>query len=654
MKIRSIVPILSSLSALSVPAFAQNAAPAEPEKTGLADEPGKTADPPNAPAPAATPAPTPAAKEEAKAEATVDMGTAGVTTKRTSLAASPSRGGGESAEASSEWKTDFHGYFRVPFRLGVGARPAPKLPTEYQNIAAERDQSDIVEGQSKTTLHAPIIPDGQYLSWQSTSHNRSDWAELFFGIGNSWAKATVGIQGYNFTDSSFNSPETQYGIGQAYVTLAPDLGYENFRINLKVGAYQDKYGAAGKYDAGEYDTYLFGRTHVMGETLHVDYDLTESVGLWFEQGLGGKRPDPSSFNNSRFTMLAHGHVGLNFGTDMQFSGHMLYSWAQEEDRPYSVEAREATNYASSVVDYPDGNMWTTGVDARFDLGAFGYLYAGYAHLGAKNALVVGRALETIHVSGGGEYQLGVVDNYFGPGCTAGAAGDPYEMMAPERNGTLQGPDKTPFPQGCSAGTGTVDTLLAQYEFSLTNFLQMSEEGGQKFWGQGSDLKVVLYGMLNKVTSDYRPPETAKTVWGPTDGNLKLKYGADLQYHATPNITAALRFDRLQPNSEIPEQSFAILSPRIVLSSNWVSREQLTFQYSRYLYNQRECAANAASPAGPARLRTPGSALCVQPPPAATPPDGFGIHSEVQDSDLRDAPTLRPDVNVFNIQATFWW
>jgi hypothetical protein len=37
--------------------------------------------------------------------------------------------------------------------------------------------------------------------------------------------------------------------------------------------------------------------------------------------------------------------------------------------------------------------------------------------------------------------------------------------------------------------------------ALTNFLQMSEEGGQKFWGEGSDLKVALYGMLNKVKSD---------------------------------------------------------------------------------------------------------------------------------------------------------
>jgi hypothetical protein len=164
--------------------------------------------------------------------------------------------------------------------------------------------------------------------------------------------------------------------------------------------------------------------------------------------------------------------------------------------------------------------------------------------------------------------------------------------------------------------------------------------------------VALYGMLNKVKSDYRP--TDKTIWGPTDGNLKLKFGADLQYHATPSLTAAIRFDRLQPNSEVPEQSFAVISPRLVFTSNWVTREQLTFQYSRYLYNQRECPTGARSPADFARLRNHGSALCVQPPPAATPPDGFGINSEVQDSDLRSAPTLRPDLNVFKIEATFWW
>jgi hypothetical protein len=572
--------------------------------------------------------------------------------QRTSLAApSVSRSGPESTAARAAWKTDFHGYFRVPFRVGIGSRPAIRTAPDANQ--SEPDTADQAPGQSSLTLHSPLIPDGQYLSWQSTSHNRSDWAELFFGIGNAWARATVGLQGYNFTDASFNDPTMQYGIGQAFVTLTPDLGYENARLSLRVGAYQDKYGAAGKYDAGEYDTYLFGRTHVIGETLRAEYDLDDAWSIWVEEGVGGKRPDPSSFNNSRFTLLAHGHVGLSRGSELQLSAHMLYSWAQEEDRPYDV-SKPNTEYASSVVDVPDGNLWVAGADARLDLGAWGYLYAGYSHIGAERALVVGRALEVLHASGGGEYRLGVVDNYFGPGCTA-AFDDPQLAMGPtQRSGGLVGPGQPPVPApiGCSAGTGGVHSVLAQYELSLANLLQMNEEGGQRFWGEGADLKVALYGMVNKVKSDYRP--TDKTIWGPTDGNLKLKYGADVQYHATPSVTAALRIDRLQPNSAIPEQSFAIVSPRLVFASNWVTREQLTFQYSRYIYDQRECPANAASPAGFARLRGSGSALCVQPPPAATPPDGFGINSEVQDADVRSAPSLRPDVNVFKIEATFWW
>jgi hypothetical protein len=93
---------------------------------------------------------------------------------------------------------------------------------------------------------------------------------------------------------------------------------------------------------------------------------------------------------------------------------------------------------------------------------------------------------------------------------------------------------------------------------------------------------------------------------------------------------------------------------LVLTSNWVTREQITLQYSRYIYNQRECADGVPAPGGFPRARSTGSALCVQPPPAATPPDGFGITSESQDVDLRSAPTTRPDLNVFKVEATFWW
>jgi hypothetical protein len=194
-------------------------------------------------------------------------------------------------------------------------------------------------------------------------------------------------------------------------------------------------------------------------------------------------------------------------------------------------------------------------------------------------------------------------------------------------------------QACSKGTGSVDTLLAQYEFSLTNFLQQSS-GGERFWGDGPDLTVKLYGMYNQVQSDVAA----------NDGIHKLKYGTDIAYAALPWLTGAVRFDRVQPNSRIAEQSFAILSPRLVFKSKFVTREAITLQYSRYFYNQRTC--DKTSPAD--NTYTAGQEYCVQPPSSPVPPDGFGATWEAFASPQRAAATTRPDVNVFKIEATMWW
>jgi len=504
------------------------------------------------------------------------------------------------------WKFEFHGYLRAPMMVGVGHRDNPG------------------PGQSSTTFHAPVIPDGQYLSWQSTPHNKSDWAELYLSVGNSFAKGTVSLQGYNFYQGSFSDSVKQLGVSDGYVDITPDLGYENLRLSLRAGAFSNKYGSAGRYDAGEYDTYVFGRIHNAGGALRLDFDLDERNALWFEYGLGAKKPDPSQFNNTRFTMLQHVHAGFDHGKDMQFSAHYLHSWTQEEERNMSSDG-------TSVTEVPDGKMWVAGVDGRFELGAFGYFYGAYSHIGLKDALTVGRAIEVLHASGGGEFGLGVVDNYLGLSCVGpGAASAPYFKMG----------------QACSKGNGAVDTLLAQYEFSLTNFLQQSS-GGQRFWGDGPDLTLKLYGMYNKVKSDVAA----------NDGIHKLKFGADLAYAALPWLTAGLRFDRLQPNSRIPEQSFAILSPRLVFKSKFVTREAITLQYSRYMYNQRLCQTHTAggietgSPAD--NTYTPGQEYCVQPPSSPVPPDGFGATYETL-TNQRAAPTTRPDLNVFKIEATMWW
>lgn len=557
--------------------------------------------------------PTGPGQESSTSPATNPPPAAPAKPKPASTSAATTVSGPAVVAADDSWKFEYHGYIRAPMRVGVGHRDKPG------------------PGQSSTTFHAPVIPDDQYLSWQSSPHNKTDWAELYISIGNSLAKGTVSIQGYDFYQGSYQNSASQLGISDGYVDLTPDLGYENVRLNWRVGAFSNKYGSAGKYDAGEYDTYMFGRVHNMGEALHIDYDIDENNSLWFEHGVGIKKPDPSEYNNTRFTMLDHFHVGFNHTQAMQFSAHFLDSWTQEEERNMDPAG-------SSVTNVPDGSMKVYGVDGRFDLGAFGYLYGAYSHVALKNALTVGRAIEVIHSSGGGEFGLGVVDNYLGLSCVgAGGTTTPYFQTA-TGGATVVSPGEVPATRPCSQGNGGVDTLLAQYEFDLTNF-QQQISGGQKFWGEGSDVILKLYGMYNKVKSDDVE----------TNGIHKLKYGADLAYAALPWLTAAVRYDRLQPNSLHPEQSFGILSPRLVFKSKWVTREAITIQYSRYMYNQRTCAVGNPADAS----YEVGQEKCVQPPSSPSPPSGFGSTYQSL-TNQRAAPTTRPDENVFKIEATMWW
>src|SRR5678815_147362 len=187
---------------------------------------------------------------------------------------------------------------------------------------------------------------------------------------------------------------------QAYVTLTPDLPWENVRFWAKAGAIVDKYGMPGRYDSGEYDMYMFGRTHVLGETTHTEFDLTPAWTLYFEQGFGSHKPDPSAWNTARYTMLHHEHLGLKKGRDLEFGLHYLMSWSQEEYR--------SSGQSASAVDLaprnglPPGHYWIAGAEARAELGAFGYLYAAYSHAGADYAVTVSRALEALSTSGGGE------------------------------------------------------------------------------------------------------------------------------------------------------------------------------------------------------------------------------------------------------------
>jgi hypothetical protein len=126
-----------------------------------------------------------------------------------------------------------------------------------------------------------------------------------------------------------------------------------------------------------------------------------------------------------------------------------------------------------------------------------------------------------------------------------------------------------------------------------------------------------------------------------DGVKKLKYGADVLGTPLKWLGIGLRYDRVQPNSKIPEQSFGIISPRITFRTAFLTHEEIAFQYSRYLYNDRNCP-------------TGDTIHCVQPPPSPVLPNGFGAPVTSLDPNQRGAPNTRPDLNVLKLQASMWW
>ncbi len=511
------VRIVVALAVVLHPALsaAQDAAPPP-----AAPPPATSSAPAAAPAPESSPLPPPVAGTA------VDVSTANPTGAPAPTAA-PAPG--------DDWHFFTHGYFRAPLRIGVGKRPACGPGQNPGTVVSGVPCAG--PGQSTTNLHQPFLPDDQYLDWRYTRQWEQDWTEVFLNYGNSRVVGTVGFQAYNLTDAGYSDTSAQLGIAQGYVTVTPDVGLSSVRLKWKVGSFWEKYGQAGDYDAGAYDTYLFGRTHQIGETLAADMDvgdftlrLAQGIGAKLEQVAAGQAPTAGS---PGFTLLTHYHAGASYKKLVDANFHYLSSWAQD---------------ARATPTTPDGKIWVAGGEVRVNGGIAGELYAGFSRVGATNAGAVGPAIEVIHSLGGGGHQTGngLIDNYLGP-CTMCAAAD--------------------------VGTGSIDTVELAYTYSFGLLYRKLKDPRANFWGDGTDLTLNLFGMYTAVSSK---DTTA-------DGVKKLKYGADIVFRALSWIGIGARTDVVQPSSKDASEAFWVVSPKIIFRTAFITHEEITAQYSHYGY-----------------------------------------------------------------------
>jgi hypothetical protein len=466
-------------------------------------------------------------------------------------------------ESTGEWKFDVTGYFRAPLRFSWGPQTTPD-PTNSSTTDAG------------TQLRTPpLVPDANYIDWRYTNSMVAPWTELNFHYGNDRVKATVQIASYNITDSGYRRLEANLGINEAFISMSyPEFIDEDARLTVVAGAYTNRYGAAGRYDAGRYETYLFGRTHTAGATVTFDQDVADWT-FEAEGGFGGKlepipfyaSPGFTSSPNAQLpawepypgpvpqesTFVAHGHLGAVFRKQWILGAHLIDVFAKDVERAGSYSNTmngwdgNTTDKMPRAATDPKPGITIWGFDLKLLGGVLGDGYLGFSHLSATNALYIADAIEVLHSFGG--WQLH--DNYFGS------------------------------PGGTDPVTGSINSIEFQYSFSFGQLFHYP----QAFWGDGVDLIGTIFGMYNKVNAPMNP----------TYSLSKLKYGTEWTYTPLPWLGVGGRYDIVQPNRDISGESFSVFSPRIIFRTAFVTHEQIMIQYSRYFYGDLYKAGSGPMP-----------------------------------------------------------
>jgi len=341
---------------------------------------------------------------------------------------------------------------------------------------------------------------------------------------------TVSLAGYNHTDEGFKDLVAQLGINQSWVTInLPDLFADRGGLLINVGSFAGGYGSAGRYDAGAYGTYLFGRTHATGETTSAFYDITDDLTLHLEHGIGA-RLDVTPFDpnapplpylpyspEQQFpTYVHHAHFGATYLEKVRVAAHYLTQWTQ----------------AATTVAMPDGRISSYGLELKVFDTFLGNAFLGFGQIKSKEPMRVAGAFEVLHSWEG----WSLVENYF-PG---------------------------------TRGNGKVTSVSGEWTFSLATFLRYPEA----FWGQGPDLVARIFSLYSKVSPD-----------GGAAGLDKLKMGGSLTYTPLSFLGVSGRFDLVQPNMDDSRESFSVFSGSLVLRTEFVSHEEIQLQYAHYSIGQ---------------------------------------------------------------------
>ncbi len=421
-------------------------------------------------------------------------------------------------------------------------------------------RTDPAAGQDGTVFHTPPLVPQNFRRFQFTGALPTPWVQLDLTYGNSTVAATVILAATAATEAeAFYDPIRQLGVNDAFVTmnLSDNL---SIPFQLRAGAMKHRYGAMGAFDAGRYATPLIARVNAVGEvaTTVLERGLATVV---IEEGIGGQlgRP-PTGLPSQGWNDFTDPNVGASYVAHLH-AGISVANRLQVSLHFLRAWSQDDQSLAGTL---SKGHIDIFGADARLTWGRLGHLYVGMGQTRASNAGVVGGVVEVLNARGG----TGLVSEYLGVN---------------------------------SGGNGSLTTFGTQYDLSVARAMF-----GDKFRGRNPDLVISLFSIGTKISSD-DPVQ---------DGLLKLKGGAEVTYTAMSWLGVSGRLDHVRQDNDFNRRAFTIYTARLLLHTNWRSRDQFSLQYSHFTYGREVYVESGFPP--------------------------------------QDNPGLTPDRDVLSLSVTSWW
>ena len=431
---------------------------------------------------------------------------------------------GQRSLSEGEWRFDFHGFLTAPLAIGIGDRDMP------------------APDQSGTTLHTPPAVPDDLETFSHTGVVPTTYVQLNFSEGNSIVQANMSILARQANAStSFLEPASQVGVNDLFVSVLPR--FKNLRTEVLVGAFSSRYGATGEYDEGRYGTPLIARVNGVGQRISVrgkagNFVLMAEEGLVGQSNKAGTTVTPDVWNdfanpNEGTSFVAHGHLGARGWNFAQLGLHYLHAWSQD-DRGNNVVAGAPMTPDSSA---PDAKLDVLAGDLRLTAGRFGHLYGAASYVDARHVATLSRIIQILNTRGG----PGLITNYLGPN---------------------------------SMGNGNLTIIGGQYDLSIGKLVSYPVP----FSGDGPDLFLSLFGVITHVNSDDKFFDPNVRFY---NGVTKWKLGGEMTYSVLPWLALSGRYDRVTPDTQDPTFTFAVVSPRVILRTDWQATDQIVIQYSHW-------------------------------------------------------------------------